>query len=196
MPDPSARGDELSDIAALWWATLALGLLSIIAGIVVLAKPDNSLKAIAVISGIFILIDGIVALAAALGRDNENRGLSALIGVVSLVAGVILIRHPMKGIAAIALLVGIWLIAMGAVRVVLAAGAETHRMWRAIVGAVELIAGIVIVASPDIGLATLALLIGLALIANGASLTALGILLRGLGHEDQTPTPHHHAPAV
>jgi Short repeat of unknown function (DUF308) len=106
---------------------LGLGLLSIVAGIIVLIEPGSSLKVIAVITGIFVLIDGIVALVAALSRGTENRGLAALIGVLNLVVGVLLIRHPIGGVVAVALLVGIWLIVAGAVRFVLAFDAERHR---------------------------------------------------------------------
>ncbi len=41
-------------------AHTGLGVLSVIAGIVVLARPGDSLKTIAVITGIFVVIDGLV----------------------------------------------------------------------------------------------------------------------------------------
>ncbi|HET7379900.1 MAG TPA: DUF308 domain-containing protein [Gaiellales bacterium] len=183
-------------MSGLWWLTLGLGVLSVIAGIVVLARPGGSLATIAVITGIFVVIDGIVALVAALSRSTESRGLAALIGVLNLVVGVLLIRHPIGGVVAIALFVGIWLIAMGAVRFVLAFDANRHRVWRFVIAAVEVVAGIVIVSSPQVGVATLALLVGLALIANGVSFAALGFMLRSAGAEDRTPAPHEPAAAV
>ena len=97
--------------------------------------------------------------------------------VVYLVIGLILIRHPVHGVTAVAILVGIWMIAMGTVRLVLVFDAEGNRGWRLLVAAVELIAGIVIVASPGIGLTTLAILVGITLIANGVALAAAGLVL-------------------
>jgi uncharacterized membrane protein HdeD (DUF308 family) len=185
---------QLRAFARVWWLPLLVGVLSMLAGVIVLIKPGNSLKTIAVIVGIFIAFDGVIALVAALRRTTESRGLTALVGVLGLVVGVMLIRHPVHGITAIALLVGIWLIAVGAIRLVLAFE-EEHRLWRAIVAVVEIIAGLVIVSSPSIGLAALAILIGISLIANGASLTVLGFLLHGVSGEE-TPTQHTHvAPA-
>ncbi len=181
MTEPIDPREALSEISKLWWLPVLLGVLSLIAGIIVLARPDSSLEAIAVVTGIFALIDGIAALIAAIGHTTENRGLAALVGVLDLVIGVFLIRHPTHGVLAIALIVGIWLIAMGAIRLVLAFETTGHRGGRAFVAGVELIAGIVIVSSPSIGVATLALLVGLALILNGASLTALGVILRSGG---------------
>lgn len=42
-----------------------------------------------------------------------------------------------------------------------------NRGWHALAGAIEVIAGVVIVANPDIGFGTLALLAGLGFIFNG-----------------------------
>jgi uncharacterized membrane protein HdeD (DUF308 family) len=185
---------QLRAFARVWWLPLLIGLLSIAAGVIVLVKPGNSLKTIAIIVGIFIAFDGVIALIAALRKTTESRGLTALMGVLGLVVGVVLIRHPVHGITAVAMLVGIWLIAIGAIRFVLAFE-EEHRAWRLLVAVVEIIAGIVIVSSPGIGLATLAILIGVSLIANGASLTVLGVLLRSVSQEE-TPTQRTHvAPA-
>jgi uncharacterized membrane protein HdeD (DUF308 family) len=181
MPEPrTPEQQQLRDIAGLWWLTLGLGVLSIAAGVIVIFNPGGSLKAIAVIVGIFIVIDGIVALVAAVTGSTDSRGLAAVLGVVSLVFGVLLIRHPTHGVAAIAIFIGIWLIVMGAIRFVLAFGAQEGRGWRLVVAAVEVIAGIVIVSSPGIGVATLALLVGLALIVNGLTVSALGFALRSV----------------
>lgn len=190
MPQPSTYADELHEVTRLWWLTLLVGLLSVAAGVIVLLKPGDSLATIAVVIGIFIVIDGLVALLAALRRGAENRGLMVLISVLSLVVGIVLIRHPIQGVAAVALFVGIWLVAMGVVRFVYAFDAPEHRGWRFLVAAVEILAGIVIVSSPGIGVATLALLVGIALIVNGAALTTLGFALHGAGEQGALPTPH------
>src|SRR5207248_8214308 len=112
-------------------------------------------------------------------RQTQNRGLVALLGVLSAIVGILLIRHPIAGVAAIALFIGVWLVAVGVVRLAVAFEDPRNRTWNLVVAALELVAGIVIVASPDIGLATLALLVGIAFIINGIGLLALG---RGL-HE-------------
>jgi uncharacterized membrane protein HdeD (DUF308 family) len=184
--------EQLRAFVRMWWLPLSVGLLSIAAGVIVLIKPGNSLKAIAVVVGIFIALDGVIALIAALRRSTESRGLTAFVGVFGLVIGVLLIRHPIQGVTAVALLVGIWLIAIGAIRFVQAFD-EDHRIWRILVAAVEVIAGIVIVSTPGIGLAALAIIIGVSLIANGASLVVLGYMLHGVSREELPPHHTHHA---
>jgi uncharacterized membrane protein HdeD (DUF308 family) len=187
--------EDLEGAVRLWWLTLAVGLLSIAAGILVLLKPSESLATIAVIVGIFVAIDGVIALVAALRGTASSRGLSALAGAFGLIVGAFLIRHPVNGITAVAMLVGLWLIAVGALRLVLSFDSAEHRGWRALVGAIELIAGIVIVSSPGIGLATLAILIGVSLIVNGIGFAVLGGMLHSANSERTRQLPHQPAAA-
>ena len=99
----------------------------------------------------------------------------------------VLIRHPVGGIAFVAVLLGVWLIAIGAVRFVLSFEAEGHRLWRLVVAVVEVIAGIAIIASPHIGFATLALLVGFAFIVNGVSMFLLGIAMHTVKRDTVEP---------
>jgi uncharacterized membrane protein HdeD (DUF308 family) len=64
--------------------------------------------------------------------------------------------------------------------------AESHG-WNIVAGLIELIAGIAIIADPNIGFATLALLVGIAFILNGMALKALGWGLRELRPEVAAP---------
>lgn len=176
----------------LWWLAVGLGVLSIIVGAVVLAKPDDSLRAFAVIAGIFILLDGIVELVAAAGRRTSNRGLVVLLGLLNLIVGILLIRHPIAGVQAIALFIGIWLVAAGMIRFVMAFDTKGDRLGRFLIAAIEAIFGIVIIASPHIGFTTLALLVGISFIANGIAIVVFGILLRTV----KEPRPRRRAAAT
>jgi uncharacterized membrane protein HdeD (DUF308 family) len=116
----------------------------------------------------------VLELSWALVRRGENRALPALVGVVSAVAGVVLIRHPTKSVVVIALLLGLWLIVLGVIRLIRAFDQPAHRGWGFISGIVELAGGIVIVSSPHIGVATLALLVGIVFIVRGVALCLVG----------------------
>ena len=102
-------------------------MLSIVAGGIVLARPDHSLRALAVIIGIFILIDGVVELYWAIVHRVQSTATAALLGILNVVVGVLLIRHPIAGVQAVALFIGIWLIAVGVVRAVVAFEATGRR---------------------------------------------------------------------
>jgi uncharacterized membrane protein HdeD (DUF308 family) len=178
--DDLATPEEIQALTRSWWIAVGLGVLSIVAGAIVVARPDHSLRALAVIIGIFILIDGIVEIYWAIADGVESHATAALLGILNVVVGILLIRHPIAGVQAVALFIGIWLTAVGVFRAVVALGSPGGRLGRLLIAAVEILAGIVIVASPDIGYATLTLLVGISFIANGIAMIAAGVLLRTL----------------
>ena len=177
---------EVRDATAGWWLVTLVGVLSLVVGIVVLFKPGDSLATLAVITGIFLLVDGIIELVAALFHGTQSRGLVAILGVITAIVGVLLIRHPVAGVTLVALLLGLWLITIGVIRIVAAFEAVAHRGWGVIAGLIELIAGIVIVANPNIGYATLAILVGIAFIVNGAGMLGLGWAMHSVRTQPST----------
>jgi uncharacterized membrane protein HdeD (DUF308 family) len=171
--------------SSIWWTWEVAGLVTIGVGVLVLLEPGKSLKALAVITGIYLLLDSVLAFVAVIARDTANRELAALHGVASLILGLILVRHPLESLTAIAILIGIWLLTVGCLRVVGALREHDHRMLRVLVGLIQAIAGVVVIAQPTISYHVLALVAGLALALQGLTLVALGWTLRG-GHEEPT----------
>jgi uncharacterized membrane protein HdeD (DUF308 family) len=165
------------EVAGLWWVSVLIGVISLVAGVIFVIKPSHSLATLCVIFGIFLLVDGIVAIVSSF-RQDANRALSAIIGVLAIVFGIILIRHPTTAVNIIGLLIGLWLVAAGVVRLIYAIMEGGARFVRIAVGALAIIFGIVIVSQPHIGYTTLAVLVGIWLIINGAGLVALGVILR------------------
>lgn len=176
MADAGLEDEVLSAFRWVRWGFAILGVLCVVAGVIVLAEP-HSLATLAVISGIFLVVDGIFEIIAAVVDGPEGRALRVVFGVVCGVIGIILIRHPTQSVVAIALLIGLWFIIAGVLRVVTALVERPRRVWMAVLGAVELLAGIVIVSSPDIGVATLALLVGIGFILRGLMLCAVAWLI-------------------
>lgn len=168
--------------AGAWWVVVLLGVLGAIAGVIVLAWPGISLVTLAWVSGIFLLVDGVFELVGAIGRQVEGRGMLALLGALSLIGGLLLVRHPIAGVVAIALLLGIWLLTLGLLRLF-----ETfsryarHRLWDLVVAALEIIAGVIIVSDASIGVATLALIVGIGFLLRGLGMAAAGVTLRQVG---------------
>jgi uncharacterized membrane protein HdeD (DUF308 family) len=182
------RSAATSGSSAPWWTWAISGLLTVGVGVLVLARPGQSIKALAVITGIYLLVDSVMAFVDALARDSENRELTALHGVISLVAGLILVRHPIQGVTAVALVIGISLIVVGALHFVGALRSRDHAVWRSLVGLAQLVAGIVIVATPDIGYTALTVIAGIGLIAQGVAMVALCWSLRGTDRAAAVPS--------
>jgi uncharacterized membrane protein HdeD (DUF308 family) len=143
-------------------------------------KPSDSLATLAVVVGIFLLLDGIIELVESFGHSVENRGLAALAGILGIVIGIILIRHPTHAVTAIGLLIGIWLVAAGLVRLMRALAFGMYVLLRALIALLEIAVGIAIIADPHIGYATLAVLAGIWLIVNGIGTIALGVAIRNV----------------
>jgi uncharacterized membrane protein HdeD (DUF308 family) len=183
----SVREAEARELTWGWWLVMLVGLLSFVAGVIIVVKPGDSLATLAVIAGIFLLVDGILELAESFMSSTRNRGVVALFGAITAVVGVLLIRHPVGGVTAVALLIGLWLIVIGVIRFATAFDQFDHRGWYALAGAVELIAGIAIVANPNIGFATLAILVGIGFMINGLGLGALGWALHEARREALRP---------
>lgn len=167
------------------WLLILIGLLGIVAGIIVLARPAPALTTLALVTGIFLVIDGIFELVETLLAPGDRReGLEVVFAFISVIAGVLLMRHPARGVVLVALLLGFWLIISGMIRFgsargLLQDGRQTLRAgWiDMLIAVIELIAGIVIVSSPAIGVRTLALVVGISFILRGLALCALGWLL-------------------
>ena len=159
-----------------WWLFVLIGILSLVGGGILVAKPSNSLATLAVIFGIFLLLDGIVDLIASFGAE-ENRALAVILALLAIVIGIILIRHPTHAVNAIGLLIGIWLVASGVLRLVRAFAMGFHLL-RLVIALLEIAVGVIIVAQPHIGYSTLAIIIGIWLIINGVAMIGLGFVVK------------------
>lgn len=161
--------------------SLLAAALSVAAGVIVLVRPGHSLPTLAVVTGIFIWLEGMVELFGALFVAERGQvGLAAATGLVDLILGALLIRHPIAGIFAIALLVGLWLLAAGLLRLIGAFSAAEHRPRRVAAALVLAAAGVIVIASPHIGYTALAVITGIGLIAYGITMLLVGLGLRTL----------------
>ena len=171
--------ERVREAARLWWLFLVMAVASLVAGVIVVAKPSHSLAVLAVVVGIFMVVDGIVELVSSFRREQGNRALAAILGVLGIVIGIILIRHPTHAVNAVGLVIGIWLVAAGVVRLVRAVAEWTKPVLRSAIACLEILIGVDIVSDPHIGYATLAVLVGIWFILNAIGMAALGVVLRG-----------------
>jgi uncharacterized membrane protein HdeD (DUF308 family) len=165
-----------------------LGLASIGVGVLMLVDSHLGLATFAVVTGILLIVDGVAELFTSIGGAEQTRTASMLVSIVSAVVGILLVRHPVHGVAAVAIPIGLWLIVAGMVHIVWWFGARRSRFWIGLVAFVELIAGIVILASVKIDTETLALIVGLTFLVRGLVLCLVAFLL---GHQEAS-----HAPAA
>ena len=183
----SAGGQELRPVTSLWWLVMLFGVAALGVGIFFVVSPHETLSTFTAIAGIVVLVDGVIAVVASIFGSGEGRGLLALIGVLSVIAGLILIKKPFETLVVFTLIVGVWFVVAGIVRFVSAFASREARGWNIFIALLDVAAGIVILAWPDLGLATLAVIIGIVLIVRGGLFIAAGWQLHAL---DRAPEPN------
>lgn len=162
-----------------WWALILLGVVQIAAGVVAIAYPDLTLLVLGLIFGINLLTAGAVLVM--IGTDEkENEGsrvLRVVVGFLAALAGLICIVHPGQSVLVLLLAVAFYFVLVGIADLSRAANQKEGRVLNVLLGLISIAAGVILVADPDIGLETLALLAGIFLIARGTlELVAGGVL--------------------
>ena len=175
--------EELHRFASLWWLLILFGVAVLGVGIFFVASPHETLSTFTVIAGIFLLVDGVLAIIASIFGRGEGRGMLAMIGVLSAIAGLVLIKKPFGTLVVFVLILGVWFIVAGTVRFVAAFGEPEGRAGNIAIAILDVIAGIVILSWPGPSLATLAVIIGIVLIFRGTLWIVAGWELRGFGRE-------------
>ena len=157
----------LDRLGKAWWLVLLLGIVSLIAGIIVLIRPFTAVNIASIIFGIWLLISGVFQLAQAFNTrlDTVARVLNAITGVIGIILGIICLESVQNRISLLVLFVGIWWIMRGIVQIV--AGAGGSGGWAVFSGVLGLIAGIVVLVWPIGSLAVLTLVTGVWLVVLG-----------------------------
>jgi uncharacterized membrane protein HdeD (DUF308 family) len=98
-----------------------LGVLSLIIGLYAVRHVLITLLALALLLGIFWIISGAMELFTALShRGTRHRGWTAVMGVVSVLAGAVVLAYPGISLVVLAVVLSIWLLIFGATQIVLA----------------------------------------------------------------------------
>ncbi len=99
------------------WSAV-VGLAFVVLGIVLLRHLHLTLALIALLIGIVWIIQGVASLLAATDTSRPARAWSAIFGVVSLAAGIVVVAVPEGSLNTLAVLLGIWFIVIGAMQLI------------------------------------------------------------------------------
>lgn len=203
----SADYDDYDDLASApgvliarsWQATVIIGVVTLILGLIVSFHPGGSLNVLAVLLGILAILSGIFHLVRIFDRGEAHRVWSGIVGLVFIVVGVVLIRHLHLTLALVGLYVGIvWIIQGVSALIISFAGGREGRGWWIFFGAISLVAGIVVVSTPVDSLTVLAVLVGIWFIIMGIIEIIGGLMIRRAARaaaKDSLAGPAEHAVA-
>ncbi|MFH9571864.1 HdeD family acid-resistance protein [Streptomyces sp. NPDC017230] len=102
---------------------LLLAVLYLLAGVLCLRNPLQTIAALSLIVGMVWLVSGILTLYAALVTENlPHRGLVMGMAVLAVVAGIVVLALPAESARALTRLLGLWLVLLGLAEAVVALG--------------------------------------------------------------------------
>ncbi len=184
-PSPYDAAATTSDAAALgaaeraaWWLVFASAVFSVVLGLMMLAWPEATLKVVALLFGVWLLLHGLVRIVQAItatARDGGERAILGVIGVLFVIAGVIALRNLFVSLAVVITLIGLmWLIG-GIVELVSAftRHASGDRMLYIVLGSLSIIGALVVLIWPDLSLVALVYI-------TGAWMVLMGLVQAGL----------------
>ena len=153
-------------------AMLALGMATIALGAILMVFTEQSVAFFAVIVGIYLIFSGIFLIVASFSSETGGSGmrvLSAIAGIFSVLLGIVAFRGISQAVAVLALLIGVGWVVRGIAEIIEGiANPETPaRGWVIFIGALSLIAGLVVLAWPAITLNALVWVTGVWLVFLG-----------------------------
>jgi uncharacterized membrane protein HdeD (DUF308 family) len=164
--------DLISQVGRHWGWVLAYGILTVLAGVAVLAWPSETLLVIAVLFGVQLIISGIFRFVGALASDDLTGGtrvMLALLGVLSIIIGLWAVRHAVLTLVALIVFLGIFWVINGLIEIFAALSHRDmpDRGWSVLMGVLSAIAGIIVLAYPGLTLVGLAVILGIWLLVFG-----------------------------
>jgi uncharacterized membrane protein HdeD (DUF308 family) len=183
----------LTLLAKNWWTVAIRGIAAIVFGIAAFLWPGITILALVYLFGAYALVDGIFAIISAVRADPATRGHGwtvALLGVVSVIAGIGSFILP--GITALTLLyiVAVWAIITGALTIWAAVRLRREiqgELFMAIGGLASVAFGVLLIVFPGAGLLSVIWLLAAYAIVFGVMLLGLAWRLRG-HHESAART--------
>ena len=179
----------------LGWGELALGILLIALGIFSFARPESALAGVTYLYGILALVTGIIDIVFYVKleqRTGFGPGLSLAGGILSILAGLMLLLSPSAGAWALVVLFPIWFIAhcisrLTRLPLVRLAGRSGYYYFTLVLNILGIVLGFIMIVDPLISLFSLGYVIGMYLLILGidslvAALDLLDSRYGGLRH--------------
>lgn len=205
IPDgaaPAPAGDPADVLAGLgrsWTWILGSAVATLVPGVIVLVWPEETLHVLAVLVGLYLLVNGAFRFVAVFAREEHGeRFAGLLLAVLYVLAGVLCLRNPLQTITALSLVVGVVWLVSGILTLYTAIAARDlpHRGFVFASAGLGIVAGIVVLALPAESAQALTRLLGLWLVLLGLVEVALAFAWRAALRRARTASPPGSTAAV
>src|SRR6266496_5799455 len=152
----------LGRLAQNWWVLVLRGIIGILFGILAFAYSRDTVAALVILLGAYMLVDGVTALVMAFHVDRGS-GWLVLSGSAGIAAGLLTFFYPVVTAYALLYIIAAWAIISGVFEIV--AAIEFRRalsdVWLlGLAGTLSIALGILLAAAPGTGLISLIWLLG------------------------------------
>jgi uncharacterized membrane protein HdeD (DUF308 family) len=167
-------------LSHIWWIFLLKGLAGIVLGFFLITEPAATIAALATLLGFYWLVQGVLSLVEVFVDRSIPRIWSLLTGIVGIIAGLFVLRHPL--IAAltvptvIVIILGIQGLIMGVLDII--SGFRGGGFGSFILGAINLLVGVLLLSSPVAAAFAVPVVFGVLLLIQGFGLIFLAFRLR------------------
>ena len=167
-----------------WGLVLTYGLITIGLGLVLVLWPDETLKVLAVLIGIQLILTGVFRLVLAVASrslDGGSRAITGLFGALAIVLGLLCLRSPLQTVLVIGMILGVWWLAAGLVDIVgaIRSSGSHRRGWDLGLGLLSTLAGAFLLVNPEISLGVLVIVVSVWLFSYGFIAVVAAFVLRG-----------------
>ncbi len=177
--------DFLRLVGKSWGWVLFFGIATLILGVLVVWRPKDTIYAFAILLGIWLFVAGLFRIVMAIADHEDSGGtrwMLAVLGLLSVIIGILFLRHTEETVTTLAFLIGLFWVVGGIIEFFTAYSdhGSGARGFRIAMGVLAFAAGVVTLVWPHVTLGVLAVLMGIWLILYGVLEIALSLQLRHL----------------
>ena len=164
-----------------WWLVLLEGIAAAIIGLFLLSAPGATLFVLVQVLGIFWLVGGLFRIVS-IFLDTSLWGWKLIAGALGIVAGIVVLQHPVWSSVLVpaiyVIILGIQGLVLGGVNLVMAFRGEGWGI--GILGALSIVFGLVLLFNVWIGVAVLPFVLGAVGIVGGGAAIAIAFAMRSM----------------
>lgn len=149
---PLVGPTQLHALAKNWWLVLLRGIVSILFGLVAFVWPGLTLVTLVLFYGAFALIDGVISLACAVGKNRPAPlWWMILVGIAGIAAGVITFLWPGDVTLVLVIFIGAWALVHGIFEIIGAIKLRKeidNEWWLILAGVLSVLFGLLVLIAP------------------------------------------------
>ncbi len=170
-------------VSRKWWTLVLRGALAILLAVLAFLWPDHTVRALFILIGLFLILDGIVSTASSLSHRRRVNAwwIFFVEGALGLLVGLFALVRPETAAMVLVFLIGLWALATGILEIIagLRLSATAAGEWLLTAGGIlSVIFGLILIFIPSRAVIALLWLVAAYFLLFGVVLVVLGFRVR------------------